>query len=104
MDHRMRCDDWRVLIDAYIDNSLDESLNERMEKHLLSCSLCTYEVHSIRQSLQLLKSNVDYFETSPQYRERTLATLLSDHSQGISVVSHDITTQWTLPFILDKEN
>lgn len=99
----MRCEDWRILIDTYVDNSLDETLTVRMEKHLLSCAACSYEVHSLRQSVSLLKANVEYFETTPQYRERTLAALLSEHQKDVPSVPQDNNTQWTLPFNMEKE-
>ncbi len=93
----MRCDDLRDLLDLHLDGELPTESARKMERHLLRCQSCAYELHALQQTRAMLREAVAVAETTPQFRERTLARLLdafAPHARPITEKGR----QWVLPF------
>lgn len=73
----MKCADARELLGHYIDRELAESVMQRIEKHLLRCAACAYEVRSIEQAREMLRLGVDQPMVSEQTGERILQQIAS---------------------------
>src|SRR5580658_6557384 len=72
----MRCEETRTLLDLYIDGDLPEEVVQKLDRHLLRCPACAYEVRTLEQTRSMLRESVGPAATSPGFRERTLARLL----------------------------
>ncbi len=94
----MRCEEIRVLLDAHLDNELPEDLNRSIDRHLLRCQGCSYETRTLEQTRAMLREAVPEAETTPGFRERTLARLLDALPELHPVRGAPISRQWTLPF------
>lgn len=98
----MRCDDLRDLLDLHLDGELPTESARKMERHLLRCQSCAYELHALQQTRAMLREAVAPAETTPHFRERTLARLLdafAPHARPAVVNGR----QWTLPFKEDAK-
>jgi len=72
----MRCDELRDLLDLYLDNELSEESRRKMDRHLLRCPACSYEVRTLEQTHSMLRETFEPAEATSSFRERTLARLL----------------------------
>lgn len=98
----MRCDEIRPLLDLQLDRELPEELERRVARHMLRCTGCSFEAHTLAQTRSMLRSAIPPTETSPAFRERTAARLLdrlADHLRPPN--AHDQGQQWALPFLRD---
>jgi hypothetical protein len=55
----MRCDEFRELLDEYIDNELDEIKKKQMDLHILSCEECRKEYEFTLEILELAREEVE---------------------------------------------
>ena len=93
----MRCDDLRDLLDLHSDGDLPTETARKMERHLLRCQSCAYELHTLQQTRAMLREAVPPSETTPHFRERALARLLDGFAPHARPVMEK-GRQWTLPF------
>ncbi len=94
----MRCEEIRALLDAHLDNELPEELSRKIDRHLLRCQPCSYETRTLEQTRLMLREAVAPAETSPNFRERTVARLLDALPQLHSAPTESLSRQWALPF------
>jgi anti-sigma factor RsiW len=73
----MRCEELRSLLDLYLDGELPEEAAQKLDRHLLRCPACTYEVRTLEQTRAMLREAVEPTVTAPGFRERALARLLN---------------------------
>jgi len=74
----MRCDELRDILDLYLDDNLSEEAWSRIDRHLLRCAACSYEVRTMEQARNMLKVAVPRAEVTPGFRERAVARLLGE--------------------------
>ncbi len=99
----MRCDELRDLLDLYLDNELQEEAARKLDRHLLRCPNCAYEARTLEQTRAMLREAVSPVETSPGFRERTVARLLDEFADRLRPVrEQESVRQWTLPFAEEK--
>ena len=93
----MRCEEMRDLLDLHLDGELPTDTARKIERHLLRCPPCAHELHTLRQTRNMLREAVAPSETTPGFRERTLARLHNEfapHARPAAINAR----QWTLPF------
>ncbi len=76
----MRCNDIQLFLIDYLDNELDESSREDIEKHLAECEKCSREV----KQLQLIQDNIALTEMeqpSDALRGNFLAMLQNEETE-----------------------
>lgn len=93
----MRCEEQKELLDLYMDGELPSELTVRVERHLLRCHSCASELQMLQQTRKMLCEAIDPSETSPGFRERTLARLL-DNLFPATQSTPVAVPQWALPF------
>lgn len=71
----MKCAEVRELLGNYMDQELTESMMQRIERHLLRCPSCAYELRSMEQARAMLRQGVDSPMVSEQVGERILRHL-----------------------------
>ena len=71
----MKCEDWTALVDLYLEGELPETLAHSMERHLMQCAGCAFEVRTLERTLDLLHESVPKIETPPAVIERMEARL-----------------------------
>ena len=99
----MRCDALSDLIDLYIDGELPAETARKVDRHLLKCPSCAYEVRTLEQTRSMLCAAMPRSEPSPAFRERAaahLADALADRMKPVQEVS--TARQWTLPLLHDE--
>lgn len=98
----MRCDELRDLLDLHMDGELPTETARKMERHLLRCQACAAELHTLQQARTMLREAEPTSETTPAFRERTLARLLDNFAPRVRA---DVVNarQWTLPFREETE-
>jgi len=74
----MRCPEIRDLLDPFLDDELAEETRTRVERHLLRCSECGFQVRTLEQTRALLRDAYPPVESSPAFREKMAARL--DHA------------------------
>ena len=98
----MRCDELRDLLDLHMDGELPTDTTRKMERHLLRCQSCAYELHTLQQTRQMLREAVAPSATTAKFRERALARLqdkLTPTARPLAVNAR----QWLLPFREERE-
>lgn len=98
----MRCEELRDLLDLHLDGELPEETARKMERHLLRCSACAFEMRALEQTRSLLREAVPTEETSPSFRERTAARLLDAFADRLRTPTDERARQWTLPFTVEE--
>jgi anti-sigma factor RsiW len=99
----MRCDELSGLLDLYLDGELPEETARRVDRHLLRCPACTYEVRTLEQTRAMLREAIPPAETSPGFRERATARLLDAFAVRLHPASSaERGRQWTLPFAREE--
>src|SRR5579859_1041481 len=94
----MRCDAIRDLLDLYVDGDLPEEADRKVDRHLLRCPACAYEVRTLEQTRAMLRAAVPPTEASPAFRERTAAYLVHALSDRLKPVQEIVPSrQWILP-------
>ena len=71
----MTCGEIKELLDLYLDNELSEEARTRLERHLLKCPDCAFQLRSLEQTRELLLESFSPAEASPSFRERMSARL-----------------------------
>jgi hypothetical protein len=72
----VKCTEVRELLGNYMDQEMTESMMQRIEKHLLRCPACAYEVRSIEQARDMLRRGVETPMVSELLGERILRRLV----------------------------
>jgi anti-sigma factor RsiW len=99
----MRCEELRGLLDLYLDAELPEAMAQKVERHLMRCPACAYEVKTLEQTRAMLREAVPPAETSPGFRERASARLLDALSTHLRPAHENETgRQWSLPFTREE--
>lgn len=99
----MRCDELRGLIDLYLDGELPEETAQKLDRHLLRCPACAYEIRALEQTRAMLREAIPPAETSPGFRERAAARLLDSLADRFRPApSDERARQWPLPFAREE--
>ena len=73
----MKCEQFQLFLDGYVDNDLSEEAFVAIQKHILTCSECSFEIKSLEQIRAFTRSaHAESEPVSPSFRERTVAKLL----------------------------
>ena len=95
----MRCDEMRGLLDLYMDGELPEETVAKMDRHLMRCADCAYDIRTLEQTVEMLRAAIPPAETSPAFRERAAARLLDALSPHLRPAPEtESARQWKLPF------
>lgn len=94
----MRCDVARELLDLYVDEELPEETAVQVERHLLRCPECAFDVSSLERTRALLRESETPEECSPSFRERALARLTDTFADRLHPRLPAAARQWSLPF------
>src|SRR5258708_14406909 len=98
------CKDIPQLANMHVDGELPEELQIQIERHLLQCQGCAFEVRSIEQTKSMLAESFPRQESPASYRERALARLQAGLSDVLSPPLEPADTQWALPFLRDQSS
>ena len=95
----MRCDEVLRLLDLYLDAELPEETAPKVERHLLQCQSCAFEMRGLEQTRRMLCDASVEAGPSPSFRERTAARLLDALSTHLRPTpTEEAVRQWKLPF------
>jgi len=95
----MPCNKITELLDLYVDGELAEEAADRVERHLLRCNECSFQVRSLEQTRMMLRKALPAAETSPSFRERTAARLQEEFADILQTQPAQTDRQWALPFL-----
>ena len=99
----MKCEEFQSLLGLRREGALPEELELRVERHLLRCPQCAYEVQSQEQAYRMLCASFLPTEASPSFRERTLAKLADRFADRLRpVVPIETGRQWALPLLKEE--
>jgi anti-sigma factor RsiW len=99
----MRCDAVRGLLDLYMDSDLPEEAVQQVERHLLKCPACAFEVRTLEQTRAMLRAAVTPVEASPAFRERAVARLTTALADRLKPVPEMVVgRQWALPLLKEE--
>ena len=70
----MKCEDLLVLLNEYVDGTVDPAICAEFEKHMAGCNPCQVVVDNIRKTITLYKEGKPY-HLPVEFRERLHATL-----------------------------
>jgi anti-sigma factor RsiW len=99
----MRCEALRELLDLYLDGELPEETVRKLDRHLLRCPTCAYEVRTLEQTRGMLREVVPPATTPPHFRERTLARLLDALAPDLRPQrTEPAGRQWSLDLLRDE--
>ena len=60
----MRCEELQPLLDMRLDNELPEEIAQKVDRHLLRCPTCAYEIRTLEQTRAMgLRQNNKTFAT-----------------------------------------
>jgi len=96
------CKEIAVLSQLHIDGDLPEELEVQVERHLLQCRECSFQLRSLEQTTDLLKEAFPPELSSSSYRERALARLQENLSDVLAQPLPEEQSQWALPFLRDR--
>jgi anti-sigma factor RsiW len=101
----MRCEESRELLDLYMDGELAEETRQRVERHLLRCADCSFQVRTLEQTRLLLREAHAAAEAvpSPAFCEKMHARLHDAFRERLQVEAPVVLNQRTLPFPPDGE-
>jgi anti-sigma factor RsiW len=94
----MRCSEIKDLLDLYVDGDLPEEGCARVERHLLRCAACAFEVRSLEQTRAHLRDACPPEEASPSFRERMAARLEDALADVLRAPEDETARQRALPF------
>ena len=89
------------LIDPYLDGALAEEARARVERHLLRCGECAFEVRSLEQTRSHLRNALPSAASSPAFREKMVARLTDQFADVLRPSEPAVESQWPLPFLRD---
>jgi anti-sigma factor RsiW len=95
----MRCAEAQDLLDLYVDGELPEESRARVERHLLRCAACAFEVRTLEQTRAHLRESHPRVESSPAFREKTAARLQDAFADVLRPEPESNDRQWPLPFL-----
>ncbi len=98
----MPCTEFAGLLDPYLDGALCEETRSAVDRHLLRCALCAFEVRSLEQTRALLREACGPAEARPGYRERLVARLHDAFEDVLEPGPVPSGGQWALPFPHDR--
>lgn len=73
----MKCQELLMLLNEYVDGTVDPGICEEFEKHMAGCNPCQVVVDNIRKTITLYKRGQPY-EIPTEFRTR-LHTALRKH-------------------------
>lgn len=98
----MTCNEIKDLLDLFVDGDLSEVAHARVERHLLRCPDCAFQVRTLEQTRQLLRDAYPRAESSPAFRERMSARLHDAFRDVLRPEPIESASQRELPFL--REN
>jgi anti-sigma factor RsiW len=96
----MRCIDLKGLLDLYVDGDLPQEVRAGIDRHLLRCADCAFEVRSLEQTRAHLREAYVQAESSPAFREKMAARLERTFEDVIRTEPTQAANQRELPFPL----
>lgn len=96
------CKEMAALLQLHVDGALTEELQAQIDRHLIQCRECSFNLRSIEQTTNLLKEAFPPESSSPAYRERALAKLQEGLSDILTPPLPAEHNQWALPFLRDR--
>jgi len=99
----MTCDEVGELSAPYIDGELTEEARGRVERHLITCEKCSYELRSQEQVKSWTRAAFLDRVPAPDFREKAAARL--HHAFADILIDREPApdTQWALPLFRGKE-
>jgi anti-sigma factor RsiW len=97
----MRCAEMKDLLDSYVDEELPEEVRARIDRHLLRCADCAFQVRTLEQTRVLLRDAYAPVEPSPAFREKMTARLQDAFADVLRPEPEAAVHQRTLPLLPD---
>jgi anti-sigma factor RsiW len=98
----MRCSEVADLIDLYVDGALAEEQQARVERHLMRCGDCAFEVRTLEQTRSYLREALPVSGSSPSFREKMTARLNDQFADVLRRDPAPSESQWALPFLRES--
>lgn len=99
----MACREIINLIDPYVDGALAEEPQARVERHLMRCGECAFEVRTLEQTRAHLRKALPSIESSPAFREKMMARLTDEFADVLRSEPVASENQWPLPFLCESQ-
>ncbi len=94
----IRCQSVSALLDPYVNRDLSEESIAIVERHLMTCVECAFEVRTLEQTVNHLKSAlIGSDENLPAFRERMCAKLEQAFEDILTPKVENSEFQRTLP-------
>lgn len=90
------------LLDLYVDGALSEESGERVERHLMRCARCSFEVRTLEQARAHLRQALPRTESSPAFREKMMARLSDAFADVLQEEPSGMGSQREFPFLLES--
>lgn len=72
----MKCSEIKDLLGNYLDDELTQEMRNRVNRHLVRCRDCAWEVKSMEEALGALRATTPDERPTREFRERLLAAAL----------------------------
>jgi anti-sigma factor RsiW len=73
----MKCSEIKDLLGNYLDDELTQEMRNRVNRHLVRCRDCAWEVKSIEEAVAALRAASPDDRPAPEFRERLLEAALA---------------------------
>jgi len=64
----MKCEELLLMLNEYVDGTVDPAICDEFQKHLAGCNLCQVVVDNIRKTITLYKDGTPY-DVPVEFRE-----------------------------------
>jgi anti-sigma factor RsiW len=98
----MDCRAIAELMDLYVDGALAEEQCAAVERHLMRCERCAFEVRALEQTRSHLRDAMPSVESNPAFREKMIARLNHEFADVLRQEPVVPESQWALPFLRDN--
>jgi anti-sigma factor RsiW len=99
MERPLTCGQTTDLLGPYVDNELPTESRRRVEAHLLACTTCAWDAHSMRIAKERLKGESEEVVASDAFRARVFGRLLADNPHVTGSEPETVSPeQFRLPF------
>jgi len=74
----MKCSEIKDLLGNYLDDELTQEMRNRVNRHLVRCRDCAWEVKSLEEAIGALRATAPDDRPTAEFRERLLEAALAE--------------------------